>query len=125
METRSSMFRTFGAPSGRSMLTSFTIHVVVVCLMTLVGRQMLLQSAPTKKERALDIVFYHPPQVPVHTPAVPLTAPRNAIAGGAPAGAPAPALKPKPNAAPGPDIPGKPPELPPGPEVGYKTEPAQ
>ena len=123
MEIRSSMFKTSGAPSARSMVTSLTIHVVVMLLMILVGQQMLLQSAPTKKERELDIVFYHPPELPIRTPAVPLNAPRNAIAGGAPAGAPAPALKPKPNAAPGPDIPGKPPELPPGPEVGYKTQP--
>jgi uncharacterized membrane protein YgcG len=123
METRSSMLRTLGAPSGRSLLTSFTIHLVVVFLMVLVGQQMLLHSAPTKKERALDIVFYRPPEIQIRRAAVPLTVPKGAIAAGAPAGAPAPALKPKPNAAPGPDIAGKPPELPPGPEAGYKSEP--
>ena len=121
METTNSVFRTFGAPSGRSMLTSLAIHTVVLVLVIL-GAQTLLSSAPTTKERELDIVFYHPPAIPVPAPAVP-AAPvaRETDAAGAPKGAPAPAVKPKPKAPAGPDKPGKP-ELPPGPDEGYKAE---
>ena len=118
METRSSIFRTFGAPSARSMLTSLALHAFAA-LLILVGAQTLLRSAPTKKERELDIVFYHPPAIAV--PAAPLPLPRGTTAAGAPAGAPAPAVKRKPNAPAGPDRPGKP-ELPPGPEEGFKAE---
>jgi hypothetical protein len=121
METRSSIFRTSGAPSARSMLTSFVLHVLALSLLILVGAQTLLRSAPTKKERELDITFYRPPAIAVRA-AVPVGPARGTIAAGAPPGAPAPALKPKPNAAPGPDKPG-PVELPPGPELGYKAEP--
>jgi hypothetical protein len=120
METRNSMFRTFGAPSARSMLTSLALHAVVLALLIL-GAQTLLSSAPTKKERELDIVFYHPPAIAVPVPAVPLSLPRGTAAAGAPKGAPAPAVKPKPNAPAGPDRPGKP-ELPPGPAEGIKVE---
>jgi hypothetical protein len=121
METKTSTFKISGAPSARSMLTSLAVHAVVAVLMVL-GAQTLLSSTPTKKERELDIVFYHPPEVAVHAAAVPLSLPRDPVGGGAPAGAPAPAVKPKPNAAPGPDLPGKP-DLPPGPVEGYKAEP--
>jgi hypothetical protein len=121
METRSSMFKISGAPSARSMLTSLAVHAVVLVLLML-GAQTLLSSAPTKKERELDIVFYRPPAVPVPVPAAPLPLPRGTdTAAGAPKGAPAPAVKPKPNAPPGPDKPGKP-ELPPGPVEGFKAE---
>src|SRR3989442_12365121 len=48
--------------------------------------------------------------------------PRGTSEGGSPPGAPAPALKPRPNAPAGPDLPGKA-ELPPGPEVGFPVEP--
>jgi len=50
--------------------------------------------------------------------------PRGASEAGSPPGAPAAALKPKPNAPAGPDMPGKA-ELPPGPEVGVPVEPKQ
>jgi hypothetical protein len=121
MEIRNSVFRTFGAPSGRSMLTSLAIHAVVLVLLML-GAQTLLRSAPTKKERELDIVFYHPPAIAVRAPAVPPSPlPRRTDEAGAPKGAPAPAVKPKPNAPAGPDKPGKP-ELPPGPGEGLKAE---
>jgi hypothetical protein len=124
METRNSMSKTFGAPSARSMLTSLTVHAVVLALLIL-GAQTLLSSAPTKKERELDIVFYHPPAIPIHAPAAPVSLPRGTPDAGAPAGAPAPAVKPKPKAPAGPDKPGKP-ELPPGPEeASYKSEPPQ
>jgi uncharacterized membrane protein YgcG len=122
METRNSMFRTSGAPSARSMLTSLALHALVLALLML-GAQTLLRSAPTRKERELDIVFYHPPKIAVAAPAVPLL-PATATPAGAPPGAPAPAVKPRPNAPAGPDRPGKP-ELPPGPAEGYKVESPQ
>ena len=71
------------------MLTSLALHAFAA-LLILVGAQTLLRSAPTKKERELDIVFYHPPAIAV--PAVPLPLPRGTTAAGAPAGAPAPAV---------------------------------
>ena len=58
METKRSMFKAFGAPSGRSMLTSVAIHVPVLALLMLLPAQALLRSAATKKE--IDIVFYRP-----------------------------------------------------------------
>jgi hypothetical protein len=122
METRGSIFRKSGAPSGRSMLTSFVIHVLALSVLMLVGAQTLLRSAPTKKDRELDIVFFHPPEIAVRASAGPLSPAVGKTAAGAPPGAPAPAVKPKPNAPPGPDKPG-PVELPPGPELGYKAEP--
>src|SRR5437879_4645008 len=97
METRSSIFRISGAPSARSMLTSLAVHVLVLALLMLAA-QTLLPGAPTKKERELDIVFYHPPAIAVPTPPAPLPLPRGTTAAGAPPGAPAPAVKPKPNA---------------------------
>src|SRR5260370_29373165 len=47
--------------------------------------------------------------------------PRGTSEAGSPPGAPAPALKPKPNAPAGPDLAGKA-ELPPGPEMGFPME---
>src|SRR5258708_770 len=123
METRSSIFKISGAPSARGMLTSLAVHVLVLALLML-GAQTLLSSAPTKKERELDIVFYHPPKIAVAAPAVPLSPAPATTPAGAPPGAPAPAVKPRPNVAAGPDRPGKP-ELPRGPEEGYKAEPPQ
>jgi hypothetical protein len=120
METRSSIFRISGAPSAGGMLTSLAIHALVLALLML-GAQALLSSAPTKKERELDIVFYRPPAVAIRAPVVPPSLPAASTAGGAPRGAPAPAVKPKPNAPAGPDMPGKP-ELPPGPEEGFRVE---
>src|SRR5512142_252826 len=119
METGRRMFRTSGAPSGRSMLKSLALHLLVLALLMLVPGQALLRSAPRKKQ--LDIVFYRPPAIKVAAPAVPLPVPRGTTAAGLPAGAPAPALKPKPNAPAGPDGPGKP-ELPSGPEQGFRAD---
>jgi hypothetical protein len=121
METRSSKLKLSGALSTRSMLTSIAIHIPVVALLMLFGAQTLLRSAPTKKDRELDITFYHPPEIPVRARTAPVGLGLEKVAAGAPAGAPAPAAKPKPNAAPGPDKPG-PAELPPGPAEGYKVE---
>src|ERR1051326_1967309 len=122
METRNGMFKISGAPSGRSMLTSLAVHVLVLALLMFIGAQTLLRSAPTTKERELDIVFYHPPAIAAPVPAVAPSLPVGTPDVGAPKGAPAPAVKPKPNVLPGPDRPGKP-ELPPGPEEGFKAEP--
>ena len=107
-----------GAPSARSMLTSFVFHVVVLGLLLLVPAEAWRRSAPPK--RPTDIVFYRPPQIKIPAPANPLPPLRETKAGGR-AGAPAPAQKPKPNASPGPDKPGKP-DLPPGPEEGFPVE---
>src|SRR5262249_48160047 len=116
------MFKTFGAPSARSMLTSLALHVPVMAVLMLLPAQILLRSAAPRKE--IDIVFYRPPEIKVLPPAVSLPLPRGTTAAGAPAGAPAPALKPRPNAPAGPDRPGRA-ELPPGPEVGVPVDPQQ
>ena len=120
MEVKS-IFKTSGAPAARSMATSFALHVFVLGGLMLIPAQVLLRSEPPNKE--LDIVFYRPPEIAVKPRAVSLPTPRGTTAAaGSPPGAPAPALKPKPNAPAGPDRPG-PAELPPGPEVGFPVEP--
>src|SRR5262245_61486977 len=115
METKKSIFAKSGTPSGRSMLTSIVLHVPVLAVMLLLPAQVLLQSAPPKKE--IDIVFYKAPEVKIPPRAAAIPLPKGTTEAGAPAGAPAPARNPRPNAAPGPDKPG-PVELPPGPVVG-------
>src|SRR5688572_6390826 len=113
------IFRNSGALSGRSMLKSLVLHAIALLLLMLVSTQVVLHSEPPKKNEELDIVFYRPPavEVPVHAVPVP---PRPTVAG-IPAGAPAPAVKPRPNAPDGPDGPGKP-DLPSGPEESYRVE---
>src|SRR6058998_525945 len=120
MEVKS-IFKTSGAPAARSMATSLALHVLVLGGLILIPAQVLLRSEPPNKE--LDIVFYRPPEIAVKPRAVSLPTPRGTTAAaGSPPGAPAPALKPKPNAPAGPDRPG-PAALPPGPEVGFPVEP--
>src|SRR5215831_8288556 len=119
METRRSIFRTSGALSGRSMLTSLALHVPVVAVLMLLPAQALLRSAPPRKE--IDIVFYRPPEIKIPPRAVPLPLARGTAAAGAPPGAPAPARNPKPNAPAGPDGIGKP-ELPSGPEESVRVD---
>jgi hypothetical protein len=119
MEVKS-IFKTSGAPTARSMATSVAIHVLVLVLLMLIPTQVLLRSEPPNKE--LDIVFYRPPEVPVNARAASPPMPRGTSEAGPPRGAPAPALKPRPNAAAGPDLHGKA-ELPPGPEVGFPVQP--
>src|SRR6266516_7039649 len=119
MEVKS-IFKTSGAPTARSMATSLSLHVFVLGGLMLIPAQMLLRSEPPNKE--LDIVFYRPQEIAVKARAVSLPTPRGTNAAGSPPGAPAPALKPRPNARPGPDRPG-PAELAPGPEVGFPVEP--
>src|SRR5262245_2102463 len=121
MQTRSGVFKISGVLSAPSMLTSLAIHAVVLAVM-LLAAQTLLRSAPTKKERELDVVFYRPPEIKSPARSVAPGPKRDMAATGAPAGAPAPALKPKPNAPPGPDKPGSP-EIPPAPDPGFKSEP--
>ena len=117
---KKSIFRTSGVPTTRSMLTSLALHALVLALLMLIPVQMLLRSEPPNQE--LDIVFYRPPEIAVKPRAVPVPTPRRTSEAGSPPGAPAPALKPRPNAPAGPDLPGKA-ELPPGPEVGFPVEP--
>jgi len=119
MESGRIMFKTSGAPSARSMLTSSAFHVVVVGLLLLVPAEAWHHSAPPKKQ--VDIVFYRPPEIEIPAPANPLPLPRGTTRAGPRPGAPAPAQKPKPNAPRGPDGPGKP-DLPQGPEQGIPVE---
>src|SRR5688572_17623067 len=103
MEVKS-ILKTSGAPTARSMATSFVIHVFVLGVLMLIPAQVLLRSEPPNKE--LDIVFYRPPEIAVTPRALPAPAPRATSEAGSPPGSPAPAVKPKPNASPGPDLPG-------------------
>jgi hypothetical protein len=121
MEAKS-IFKKSGAPTARSMAKSTAIHVFVLALLLVIPAQALFRSEQPNKE--LDIVFYHPPETPVNARTVSQPTPRGASEAGSPPGAPAPALKPKPNAPAGPDMVGKA-ELPPGPEVGLPVETKQ
>src|SRR6516164_10126360 len=118
MEAKS-IFKTSGAPTAPSMAKSVAIHVFVMALLLVIPAQALFRSESPDKE--LDIVFYRPPEIAVNTRNVSRPMPR-ANEAGSHLGAPAPALKPKPNAPAGPDLSGKA-ELPPGPEVGLPAEP--
>jgi len=102
------------------MAKSLAIHVLVLVLLMVIPAQALFRSEPPNKE--LDIVFYRPPEIAVNSRAVSRPMPRGTSEAGSPPGAPAPALKPRPHAPAGPDLPGKA-ELPPGPEVGFPVEP--
>src|SRR5437899_8627748 len=119
MEAKS-IFKTSGAPTARSMAKSLAIHVFALAVLLVIPAQALFRSEPPNKE--LDIVFYRPPEIAVNSRAVSRPMPRRTWGAGSPSGAPAPALKPKPNAPAGPDLRGKA-ELPPGPEVGFPVEP--
>src|SRR5438093_1077072 len=118
MEAKS-IFKTSGAPTARSMATSLAIHVFALAVLMVIPAQALFRSEPPNKE--LDIVFYRPPEIAVNSRAVSRPMPRGTSEAGSPPGAPAPALKPKPNAPAGPDLAGKA-ELPPGPEMGFPME---
>src|SRR5438309_2060118 len=112
--------KTSGAPTVRSMATSLVLHVFVVVVLMLIPAQVLLRSQAPNKE--LDIVFYRPAETPVNARVFSRPTPPWTIEDGSPPGAPAPDLKPKPNAPAGPDLRRKA-ELPPGPEVGFPVEP--
>src|SRR5712671_1610433 len=118
METKS-IFKTSGAPTARSMAKSLAIHVFVLAVVMVIPAQALFRSESPNKE--LDIVFYRPPEIAVNSRTVSRPLPHGASESGSPRGAPAPALKPKPNAPAGPDLAAKA-ELPPGPEVGPPVE---
>ena len=118
MEAKS-IFKASGAPTARSMAKSIAIHVFVLALLMVIPAQALFRSEQPNKE--LDIVFYRPPEIAVNSRAVSRPMPRGTSEAGSPPGAPAPALKPKPNAPAGPDLTGKA-ELPLGPEVGLPAE---
>ncbi len=121
MEAKS-ILKSSGAPTARSMAKSMAIHLFVMAVLMVLPAQALFRSEPPNKE--LDIVFYRPPEIAVNSRTISRPMPRGASEAGSPPGAPAPALKPKPNAPAGPDRPGKA-ELPPGPEVGFPVEPKQ
>jgi hypothetical protein len=114
------IFKTSGAPTARSMAKSLAIHVFALAALMVIPAQALFRSEPPNKE--LDIVFYRPPEIPLNSRTVSRPMPR----GGSEVtpGAPAPVLKPKPNAPAGPDMSGTA-ELPPGPEVGSPAEAKQ
>src|SRR6266404_6143574 len=114
MEAKS-ILKKSGAPTVRSMAKSLVIHVFVLAALMVIPAQALFRSEQPNKE--LDIVFYRPPEIPINARTVSRPIPR----GASEAGAPARALKPKPNAPAGPDLAGKA-ELPPGPEVGPPVE---
>src|SRR5438445_11386101 len=118
MEAKS-ILKKSGAPTVRSMAKSLVIHVFVLAALMVIPAQALFRSEQPNKE--LDIVFYRPPEIPVNARTVSRPMPRGTSEAGSPPGAPAPALKPRPNATAGPDLPGKA-ELPPGPEVGPPVE---
>src|SRR5436309_5819338 len=118
MEAKS-IFKTSGAPTARSMAKSLAIHVFALAVLMVIPAQALFRSEPPNKY--LDIVFYRPPEIAVNSRAVSRPMPRGTTEAGSPPGAPAPALKPKPNAPTGPDLAGKA-ELPPGPEMGSPME---
>ncbi len=93
MEAKS-IFKKSGAPTARSMAKSMAIHVLVMALLMVIPAQALFRSEQPNKE--LDIVFYRPPEIAV---TVPRPIPRGTSEAGSPPGAPAPALKPRPNEA--------------------------
>ncbi len=97
---------TSGAPSARSLLTSFALHVAALILLLLIPAAAL-SGAPPKKQ--IDVVFHRPPpiEIPVAVNRIPL--PEAGAAAGPPLGSKlAPAPKPKPEAPEGPEGPGKP-----------------
>jgi hypothetical protein len=111
------MLNTSGAPSNRSMLTSFVIHVALLGLLLLIPTEAWRRTPP---RRQVDIVFHKAPEIKIPVPAALMPQAKVAAPAGN-AGAPAPAAKPKPQAPPGPDKPGNP-ELPVGPGEGYPTQ---
>src|SRR5262249_23763618 len=119
MEAKS-ILKTSGAPTARSMAKSVAIHVFVLAVLMTIPAQALFRSEPPNKE--LDIVFYRPPEIAVNSRAVSRPIPRGASEVGHPPGAPAPALKPKPNAPTGRDVGGRA-ELQRGPEGAARREP--
>ena len=114
------IFKTSAAPTVRSMAKSLAIHAFALAALMVIPAQALFRTEPPNKE--LDIVFYRPPEIPVNSRTVSRPMPRGTSE--ATPGAPAPALKPKPNTPAGPEIAGKA-ELPPGPEVGSPAEAKQ
>src|SRR5215472_13894614 len=93
------ILKTSGAPTARSMAKSVAIHACVLALLMVIPAQALFRNVPANKE--LDVVFYRPPEIPVKTRDVsrPIQSEPGALKG-----APAPALKPRPNAPPGPEV---------------------
>ena len=99
------ILKNFGTPTGRSMAKSMAIHVLVLIVLMVIPAQALFRNVQPNKE--LDIVFYRPPEnaVKPRPAAVPTAVAMITSEAGSPPGAPAPALRPKPNAPAGPDRP--------------------
>jgi hypothetical protein len=110
MEISRGVFRESGAPSTRSMVESFVIHVIMLALLMLLGASVLMRSGAPRTKKDIDIVFYRPAAVPVTPTAVP--PPPSKGTTGAEA---------KPKLSEAPNGPGKP-ELPAGPEKGFSAE---
>ncbi|HEX7962422.1 MAG TPA: AgmX/PglI C-terminal domain-containing protein [Terriglobales bacterium] len=91
------------------MVTSLAFHALVLLLLLLVPAKMLLPKRASKSE--VDVVFYRAPKIAVPTPVVQPVAREKSSAG-----APAPAIHPKPNAPEGPDRPVAP-EIAPAPDA--------
>jgi hypothetical protein len=85
MEVKNS-FKTSGAPTARSMATSFVLHLLVLGVLMLIPAQVLLRSEPPNRE--LDIVFYRPPEIAIQPRAIAAPLSRNTSEAG-PTGAPA------------------------------------
>ena len=85
IETPRSMTNTSGAPSARSMLTSFVFHAVALAVLLLVPAEAWRQSVAPKPQ--VDIVFHRPAPVQIPVPANPLPPQREKTpAGPRPAG---------------------------------------
>src|SRR5213594_2132523 len=120
MESGRSMLVNSGAPSSRSLLTSFVAHVVVLVLLMLIPAGALRTIA--RPEKPLDVVFYQPPRIEVPVPSV-IPPARESAAAGPRVQHPGPAA-PKPNVPAGPLAPG-PENLPPGAEGPPAESPQQ
>ena len=66
-----------GAPSARSLATSFALHVLALIVLVLVPASLLRRPSPPRPETR---VVFHRPKPRVEVPALPLPAPRAAIA---------------------------------------------
>jgi hypothetical protein len=114
MQTGKSVSRASERLSGRSLLTSFVLHVLAMLLMLVLVTAGVLGKAERPRKQ-VDVVFHRAPRVEVPPPVV---MPRERPNAGAPraGGAPlAPVAKPRATLTDGPLEPGKP-ELAPGPE---------
>jgi len=107
---------TSGTLSARGMLTSFTYHALALVIVLLVPAQSLRARVP-RPQRALDVVFYRPPQTPVPARVILPPATQGGTAARPLPGVARPAPRPPEAKLPGPEGPGKP-EFAKGPDEG-------